>query len=240
MGPAVAGGEKVPDQPGIAVTAAGDHDGVAAGLLQHVQSVAGGEQVAAADDRNGERLLQAADLFPVGAAAEALGSGAGVQGDGVGPFLDGKAADLQVILGPLVPSRADLDRQRQGSTAANGGDHLRHPQGLTQHGAAGTGADDLGDRATEVEVDQLAGAGELRSRAGHGLRVLAEELHRQRSLLGNGVQQFPGSPAVADQAVGADHLREDQAGAEPLHDQPIGKVGDSRHGGEKDVVRELQ
>ena len=58
--------QDVADQPGVAVSAAADHQGVAPRLLLHGEGVVGAEDVAAADDRHRQIRLEPADVLPVG------------------------------------------------------------------------------------------------------------------------------------------------------------------------------
>lgn len=54
------------------------------------------------------------------------------------------------------------------------------------------------------------------------------------------MQQFPGSLSGADQTIGAHHFGKDQSRAEVLHDPAVGKIGDSGHGGENDIIVEYE
>ena len=53
-------------------------------------------------------------------------------------------------------------------------------------------------------------------------------------------QQSPGRFTIKEQAVGADHLGENQSGAMTLHDQSVRQVGNTRHRGGKYGVFESQ
>ena len=128
----------------------------------------------------------------------------------------------------------------QGGGPPDRGDDPGHPGGVAQQGAAGAAADHLAHRAAAVQVDQVGDRLDLPGRFRQALRVVAEQLHPERPFRGDAAQQVTGGGAAEVQAVGADHFGEDQGGAEPLHDQAVGEVGDPRHRGEDDGIGQLQ
>src|SRR5260221_7886861 len=67
--------------PGVGGGGAADHYGVAAGLSDHTRSVFGMVDVAIADDRDFDGLLDGGDKTPVGGGFLALLARAGVDGE---------------------------------------------------------------------------------------------------------------------------------------------------------------
>ena len=68
------------EDPGVGGRGAADHDGVAAGGVDHGGGVFGRADVAVADDRNVDGVLDGGDVLPAGLAGVAVLAGAGVQG----------------------------------------------------------------------------------------------------------------------------------------------------------------
>ena len=95
LGPAGERGGQVGEQPGPAEAAAADDHAVAAGLAHHPQRVVGLPDVAVAEDRDVQRVLQRGDRVPVGRRRVALGGRAGVQGDPGDARVLGDAAGVE-------------------------------------------------------------------------------------------------------------------------------------------------
>ena len=143
--------------------------------------------------------------------------------------------------GPRAQPRAKLDRDRDPAALARGrGD----PDGQVVVGEQrrpGAGLADLADRTAHVDVDQVgAGLGDDRGRRAHHLRVLAEELDRDRVLVGMEAKQLlQGALVPVVEPEARDHLRDGQPGPVPPRLQPHEPVADPGQGGEQDAVGDL-
>src|SRR5690606_23312143 len=116
--------------------------------VHHAAGVAGGEDVAVAQNGHGvvagvdHVLLQACDLRPVGRSGVALGGGARVQGDGDGAIVRGDAAGVEVRV--VVVVDADAELHGDGDVGAFGG--------------ADGGGDDVAEQAPLVRQGGTAAA----------------------------------------------------------------------------------
>ena len=127
------------------------------------------------------------------------------------------------------------------STAA--GDRLDDPAGerrILHQVRAGAGLRHLPHRAAEVHVDDVrAGGLDHPRRVGHRAGIGAEDLDRERMLVGRDAQVAEGAlVAVLDPGRG-DHLRADEPGAEPPSLPPERLDADARHRREHDPRRHL-
>ena len=125
-------------------------------MRDHAQRVVGLPDVAVAEHRHVERLLERGDRVPVGRAGVALRGGARVQGDRGDAGVLGDQAGLDVGQVVVVDALAHLDRDRdagrRGRLDRRRDDAAEQPPPPRQRRAAAL-AGDLGHRAAEVEVD---------------------------------------------------------------------------------------
>ncbi len=112
---------------------------------------------------------------------------------------------------------------------------------VAQQLGAGAGAANLANRAAHVDVDQIgAGFGGDRRPRAHHLGVVAEELHRNRVLVGVDPHQLPQGALVAVvQAEAGDHLRHGQPGPVAFRLQAHEPVADPRQRSQQDAVGDL-
>ena len=145
---------------------------------------------------------------------------------------------------PAVVARAqagaELDRHRQPAAPRRRARERDRPVGIVEQRRAGAGLAHLRHRAAHVEVDQVgARRGDLLGRRGHHVGVVAEQLHRDRVLVGVDPQQLAAGPLVAVvHREARDHLRHDQPGAVALGLQAHEPVADPGQRGEHDAVRD--
>ena len=83
------------EDPWVGGRGAADHDGVAVGCVDHGGGVLGRADVAVADDRNGDSVLDGGDVLPARLAGVAVLAGAGVKGDGVQAAVFGQASRVR-------------------------------------------------------------------------------------------------------------------------------------------------
>src|SRR6056297_746775 len=232
--------QSLPDQPGVAVAAPADHDCVAAGCGKHCFNALGIEQIPDADNRGADGPLELPQVTEVRTSGKALTAGPGMQRDRVDALCFGDAGNFQKVHPAGVPAASQLDRERSRSGFTDGPEHRAGPGRVVQQCAAGARANHLAHRTAEIDVDQVGFFLHHTGRISHPLRIFAEQLDCQRTLLRYGAQQFAGGRTTEEQPVGTDHFGENQPGPKPFHDQPIGEVADACHGGEEYIIVELE
>src|SRR3954451_2522789 len=240
-GIAIAVAQDLLEDPGVAERPARQQDGGHAGLLVGLARLLRGRQAAGQEDRGGQRLGELTGQLVVRLPLVLLGGVARVEPDpGHARVLDQAAGDLEAAPVARHEPRAQLDGYRQPAPLyrrARDGDGLLR---VLEKGGAGAGLHDLLDRAAHVDVDQV-GAGLTGLLGGdlHHLRVVAEELDRDRVLVGVDAQEFAQRALVAVLDPEArDHLGHGKAStlAARLHsDEP---VADARQRRQDRTVRE--
>ena len=112
--------------------------------------------------------------------------------------------------------------------------------GSSSSAAPGAGLADLAHRAAHVEVDHVgAGVGGHRRGLAHDRRVVAEELDRDRMLVGVDAQELLDRALVAvGEAEAGDHLGGDQAGPEAPRLKPHEPVADAGERSQHEPVLE--
>ena len=116
----------------------------------------------------------------------------------------------------------------------------RRPSRLVEQRRARTGLRHLADRAAEVDVDEV-GAGSLDHprRVGHRARLGAEDLDRQRMLVGGDAQVAERLLVPVLDPGAADHLGADETGAEAPSLAAKCLHADARHRREHEPRRDL-
>src|SRR4051794_13921757 len=231
--PLQAGGDLL-EEPGVAGGAAPHHDAVAAALGQHAQGVRGLTDVPIADHRDGEGLLEAGQVAPVGLAGEHLAGRAGVHGDRGDAVGLADPAQLQVVAAAVVEPQAELDGERDRDDVAHGADDRLGELEVTHQGGAGAPLEDLVGRAPHVDVADV-GAELLDHQGGlaHGGGVGAVDLDGERALLRAEIHQLAGPLVAVDDRLRGDELhRHHPPAADPPHDEAEIAVGHPGHGSE--------
>ncbi len=224
------------EQPRIAERSPADHDAGAAGVGVHPEGVGGGIDVAVADDRNVERLNHGGDLVPVGAAAEHLRPGPGVQGEGAGAGILHAARDADRIAQLLRPAAPRLGRDREvgrGNARPDDPLHLRH---VAQAAGPAVPLHHLLDGATEVDVDEIRPVmrGDERRGLGHGVDVGAVDLDADRPLDFVELAAFQRPADAAANGLGVEELGQHHVGSHPPGDAAERRFRNPRHGGKKE------
>ena len=172
-----------------------------------------------------------------------LRGGARMKGDrgdaGVG---DQSQRQLQTGAVTRLDPGAELDRDRQSGALRRRPCDGNGELGLAQKGGAGTRLQHLRDGTSHVQVDQIrAGGGDGRGRIAHHLGIGAEELDRNRPLVGVNAKHLLGrAPIVVSEGVAGDHLRDREPGAVALGLHAHEPVADAGERGEQDTVSELE
>ena len=131
----------------------------------------------------------------------------------------------------LVPAGAHLHRHRDLHRPRHRADD-RAPRARVAHqAAAGVVLGDLGHRAAHVDVDDVAPMPSTIARGvGHLGGIAAEDLDRDRALFLGVLGVLERAIDAADQALGADHLADDEAAAAvPLDEPAERRVGHPGH-----------
>ena len=181
----VEGLSQLPEQPGTPEAPTADDDGVTAGLAHHLQGVPALPDVPIAEHGNGQGLLHRGDGLPVGVPCVELLRRPPVESHGGHALVLGRqrcsGPGDQVVSQPL----AHLDRHGHFARRVHHGpDESRNEPGLERDRGAASGAGDLGDGASQVEVHVIDA---LVHQHPHHLaevhRVRSIDLHRSRALV---------------------------------------------------------
>ena len=157
-----------------------------------------------------------------------------------GAGLDEPRPDLEAGARAVLDAAPHLHRHRQVDRVGDGLDDPARVVGVVEQRRAGAGLRHLPDRAAEVDVDDVGARGlDHPGRLGHRDRVGAEDLDRERVLVGGDAQ-------VAERALVAvldpgdrDHLRADEPGAEAAALAPEGLHADAGHRRQDEAGRDL-
>ena len=142
-----------------------------------------------------------------------------------------RSGQLEALAVARLEPRAQLDGDRRPRRPPRAARAIASASsGSAEQRGAGAGLADLAHRAAHVDVDQVgAGLGDDRGRRAHHLGVLAEELDRDRVLVGVDPQQLAQGALVAVvQAEARDHLGDREAGAVAARlqaDEPVADPG---------------
>ena len=148
-------------------------------------------------------------------------------------------SEAVAVAGPLAG--AQLDRHWEAAAlVGRAGDGDRLVLVLEQRGP-GARLADLAHRAAHVEVDQLrAGVGDHRRGLTHHVRVVTEELHRDRVLVGMDAQELAHGALVAvGEPEARHHLGHHEARAKALGLEAHEPVADARQRREHHAVGDL-
>src|ERR1035438_1352541 len=96
------------EYPGVGRRGTADHHGVATSHLYDTLGIFGRIHVAVADYWNADGLLDRRNQGPIGAAAVALGSGAGMDRDAFDSRIFGHSCNVDGHYGILVPASAQF------------------------------------------------------------------------------------------------------------------------------------
>ena len=149
--------------------------------------------------------------------------------------VDEPRADLEAAPRAVLEPAPHLHGHGNVDRAGDRGDDPRGPVGVVEQRRAGAGLRHLADGAAEVDVDDVgAGGRDHPRRLRHHRGVGAEDLDRQRVLVGADAQVAERPlVAVLDPRAG-DHLRADEPGAEAASLAPEGLDADPGHRGQND------
>ena len=218
------------ERPRVALGAAADHDRRRAGGREHSLrlgargDVAGGDHghVDERDELRGERVVGGTGVHLLRRARmERQRRRAGV---------DELRADLEARPRAVAQPAAHLHADRHVDGVRHRLHDRRGTSGLVEQRRAGAGLRHLADGAAEVDVDEVGAGGLDHSRRiGHRPWLRAEDLDRERVLVGR-------DPEVAERLLvpvldpgAADHLRADEPGAEAASLAAKRLHADARH-----------
>ena len=126
------------------------------------------------------------------------------------------------------------------TAAATSATTLQASAAILHQVRAGAGLRDLAHRAAEVHVDDVrAGRLDHPCRVGHRPRLGAEDLDREGVLVTRDAQVAEGALVAVLDAGRRDHLRADEAGAEPSSLSPKSLDADAGHRRKHDSRRHL-
>lgn len=228
----------VAKDPKIAESLSTDHDAGAAGLVDHSFGVLGSVDVAVTEDGDvSNGLGDGANPVEIDLAGELLHAVASVDGEGGDADifeLTSKRRGDQVSHFPTEPG-FDSD-----GTGAFFDDSLGDSNCIgtvTKHTASTTFAGNLGDGATEVDVDgQRASLGGPESRLGEFVGIGAEQLDSERPIVRSGFNELNGSGATVHQTARVDEFRERESKpAQGTNQAAVNEIGVARQRTEKQI-----
>src|SRR4051794_12099587 len=234
-----AGPEQLREQPRIAERAPREHDGGGAGALVGGPDRGCVREAAGQDHRRLERLHEPRGERVVRRALVVDGGAPRVKADRAhAGVVDEAVGELEAVGLAGALAGAELDGDRQAAAFPRRlGDGDRGLRVLDERGA-GAGLADLRDGAAHVEVDEVRPAlGDRGGRGAHDLRILAEELDRDRpaavaALIRVDPEHLDARLLVAVVDPEArDHLRHGEAGSVALGlqaDEPVADAGERR------------
>jgi len=225
------------EYPRVADGSPADHEGV--GLVGVVEVIGGGgvEDVAIADDGDGDGGVgfEAADPLPAGGACVAVGLGAGMNGERGYPHGLEAVRHLHDANRAGIPSQACLDRHGEGSSFYDVAGEIRHAVNVPQDTGTSPFADNFADGAAVVDVQPvgLHGLNELGCLS-HGIFVMPENLNTNGTF---GLAKLGFMPAfgdVADEPFTGDELGDDGIGAHVSAQAPEGRIANVLHRRQKE------
>ena len=228
------------ENPGIALSAAADHDGTAAGLFHQGCRRRAVDDVAVADDRDGYGIDDGFDFLPVRLAAIELFPRPSVDGDGSGTSRFSPFGQFRRRKRGVIPAGAHLDRDRDGHGADDGTDDFLCQGQVLHQGRAVAVLDDFLDGTAHIDIDDIGTVFFDDGRClGHDVRVRAENLHGQGVFPVFDVQQFFCMLVAVADTLGTDHFRADQGRPIAVGDDPVRRITDAGHRGQDDRGIEL-
>ncbi len=228
------------DRPRIALRAAAHHDCGRACGREHGLRLRARDDVAGRDHRHVNELDELGRQRVIRIAGVHLLRRAGVERQGRRSRVHQPRAELEACARAVLDAPPHLHRHRH---RHGRGDRLRDPAGevrvLEQAGARAR-LRHLADGAAEVHVHDV-GAGRLHhpGRLGHRRRVGAEDLDRERVLVGADAEIVERALVPVLDPGARDHLRADEPGAVAPPLPAEGLDAHTGHGGEDDPGRHL-
>ena len=132
-----------------------------------------------------------------------------------GAGVDELRPDLEARARAVAEAAAHLHAHRHVDGVRDRLDDRGSPRGLVEQGRARSGLRHLADGAAEVDVDEVGACGlDHARRVGHRPRLGAEDLDRQRMLVGGDAEVAQRLLVPVLDPGAADHLRADEPGAE--------------------------
>jgi hypothetical protein len=225
--------------PGIPQATPTDHDPVTAGFKVHPRRILNAENVAVANDWNGQVRLQLGNQASVGLAGKLHRPGPGVDGKRGYSFGLGNFANLQGIDLVVVPAGPNFYGYRQFRGLGHGSKNLGTEFGLAHKRRPRTTFNDFFYRTTHVEVNQLATVGlDVGGGVAEGNRIGPKNLERKqliRQILMEHIQSFTIMPIYPG---GTNHFRAGQATAKALDQSPEWGIADAGHRRQNEIIRE--
>ncbi len=207
-------------QPRVAVSAASDHQSVAACLLQHPQSVCYRKDITIAKHRHLYRLLHVGNNAPVGLALVKLLACTSVYGNSAHACCLHGTRNLHRIAVGIIPASAELYRHRNLYGLHHRRQNIMRQLRILHQRRAFAVIDNLRHRAAHIEINHIRTAGLYHACSLRQLRRhTAEKLDGRRTLAVINAQHFGSLDVFVQQALGTHHLRHGHAAAQTAADQ---------------------
>ncbi len=220
--------------------ATADHHAVDSRLLEPRERARRRDDVARTDHRDADVSFHLRNAVPVGPALVALLLRATVDRDHLSAAVLDQARDVDTVDQVVVPAGADLDRHRDRDDFADAAQDLLELRQVLEEVRPASAAHDALGRTAAVDVENV-GAGLLDDLGSldHSRGVVAEDLDRDRTLLGKKPQHPVRLEIAARQTFDAHELGDDQPDAAEFLDEPAERrIGDARHRRENQVWRD--
>ena len=227
-------------QPRVAVSAATNHQAVAACLLQHPQSVCYRKDIAVAKHRHIHCLLYVGNNAPVSLALVKLLACTSVYGNSAHACCLHGTRNLHRVAVGIVPARAELYRHRNLDSLHHRRQNIMRQLRILHQRRAFAVIDNLRHRAAHIEINHISAAGLYHACSlGQLRRHAAEKLNRRRTLAVIDTQHFGSLDVFVQQTLGTHHLRHRHTAAQTAADQAKRQIRNACHRCQRQRCRQL-
>ena len=221
---------ELPQQPGFPICAATDHDPICTALFKRRFAVFDGADIAIDYHGEGNRLFHLAYKGPVGAVPVHLTTCSAMYDDHLCAEIFCNMRQFRGIQALVIPAHPHFYRDGDIDRSNRCLDQRGSKRKITHQGRPGITIDNLFYRTAHVDVDYLRTAILVKlGGLGHGHRVTARKLHRNRLFSRVPSAFLQGLTGFADHGLTGDHFGDIQAGAEAPDEFPKRQVGHTRH-----------
>ena len=232
--------DDLPQYPGVALRAATDHDGGRSRRRENRLGPGARGDVARGDhrhvDERHELGRQRWSAVPVYICCAERGCSVSTDA----PAVTRRGPTVEAVARAVSEAAAHLHRHGQLDRVGDGGDDATREVGVVEQRRSGAGLRHLPHRAAEVDVDEVrAGCLDHAGRVCHRGRVGAEDLDRERVLVGGDAEIAERLLVSVLDAGAGDHLGADEPGPEPPSLAPERLHADACHRRQHEARRHL-
>jgi hypothetical protein len=216
------------EDPRISMASAGNHDAIAARLGPHPGGIGPRANVAIADHRDLDGLLQGPDFFPAGRSGIHVSPGSRMEGNGLSARILTDTPDANRIPRLFVKPAPDLHGGRDRHGIGHGPGDAPYQIEIPQTPRSTIPPDHLFDRAPEVDVDKIGAEHLMHKRSGvsHPVGLGPENLHPDGALLFVELEVIERSLVSLEDPLGAHELAHHHIRAKTAAEPPEGRLAD--------------